>query len=368
MLKKRVKNNVFARGLAFLLLTAALTAGVWFFLADGFKAYRSEVSILLLPRDEKTVLQAGLILENLAEISKRLSFYDQVLADDAEIKDPVADKEKDARKKYWNANFEISRNGSSSLLTLAVFDLSEKDAQKLAKQSALTLIDAASRYYNVKTEADFRLLDEVETRLVIRNQAGLLALSFALGATLAILLSYIFSVIGEKIVAFIVKEKKRLMTLGIGWTFDQATNLAFDFLLYPLVIGLWGLKIGGGIMIVLSIVTSIAVIRFYDRTKKDWLGIEAVKSVRDGDQKTKLGRAISWLMKKGDPVALIGLSILYSEPVAITLYMRRGAYQYNGFSKRDWTIFLASVIISNVSWGIAVWGGLEAVKALFSLG
>lgn len=351
-----------------MLLSIVLTVVVWFFLVDGFKAYRSEVSILLIPRDEKAVLQSGLLLENLAEISKRLSFYDQVLVGDSETKDPVADKEKDARKKYWNSNFEIFRQGKSSILTLAAFDLSEKNAQKLAQQSAAVLGDISSQYNFVKSEISFRVIDGIETQLVIRNQAGLLTASLMLGAMLAFFLQYIFLVTGGKILAFLAREKKRIMTLGIGWTFDQATNLAFDFLLYPLVIGYWGLQVGGGIMIIISVIVSIAVIRFYDRTKKDWLGIEALKSIRDDKQKSKLGRAVSWLMKKGDPVALIGLSILYSEPVAITLYMRRGAFQYNGFSKRDWTIFLVSVLISNVSWAIAVWGGLEAIKALFSLG
>lgn len=202
-------------------------------------------------------------------------------------------------------------------------------------------------------------------RLILKDGVIVFVISSILGTTLALILMYLLSSFGRKIMQFVVAKRKQIATLGVGWAFDQGTNFAFDFILYPFVIGYWGLKIGGGIMIVISVVLSIGLILFYDRTKKDWLGIEALKSIRDEDQKTRIGRIASWLMKKGDPVALIGLSIFYSEPVAITLYMRRGAYQFNGFSKRDWIIFTLSVIISNVSWALAVWGGLEAFQFLF---
>jgi len=69
-------------------------------------------------------------------------------------------------------------------------------------------------------------------------------------------------------------------------------------------------------------------------------------------------------MRKGDIFALVVLSI-YSEPVKVTLYMRHGANQFNGFSQRDWMVFLTSVAIGNVSWALAVFGGLKIVKNFF---
>lgn len=187
----------------------------------------------------------------------------------------------------------------------------------------------------------------------LKDKAMLFSVSFTLGATLSLLLMYIFSELGSK-----------LAIVGVGWTFDYASNFAFEYLLYPLAIGYGGILVGGGIMIVLSVLISLGTIWFYDWSKRDWLGIETIKAVRDKEQGGKITRLIGWLMKKGDLIALVVLSV-YSEPVKVTLYMRHGAHQFNGFSKRDWLIFTTSVIIGNVSWALAVWGGLEAFRAIF---
>lgn len=165
----------------------------------------------------------------------------------------------------------------------------------------------------------------------------------------------------KKLAAFVAAQKERIGILGFGWVFDYANNWAFEYVLYPIVIGYYGLVLGGGIMIALSVLMSVVMLVVYDKLKVDWLGIEAVKSLRDEGHTSKWAKLASWLMKKGDAVALIGLSII-SEPVKVTLYMRHGSGKFNGFSKRDKLIFFASVIIGNVSWALAVYGGISAIK------
>ena len=135
----------------------------------------------------------------------------------------------------------------------------------------------------------------------------------------------------------------------------------FEYVVYPVVIGYYGLLLGGGVMIFLSIVLSAIMLVAYDKLKKDWLGIEAIKALRDEEQTNKWVRIIHWLMKKGDLIALIGSSII-SEPVKVTLYMRHGSGKFNGFSRRDKLIFFTSVIIGNVAWALAVYGGINIIK------
>jgi len=161
----------------------------------------------------------------------------------------------------------------------------------------------------------------------------------------------------------IVALKKKIGTLLVGWLTDRVTNWIFEYVAYPAAIACWGLLKGGAVMIILSVIVSLAIIRLYDFLKIDWLGLETVKELRDGEAKSMLERITQWAMKKGDLFALLILSV-YSEPVKVTLYMRHGANQFNGFSKRDWLIFTTAVVIGNVSWALAVFGGLEILKKL----
>ncbi|MCK7474450.1 MAG: hypothetical protein MZV49_14915 [Rhodopseudomonas palustris] len=53
---------------------------------------------------------------------------------------------------------------------------------------------------------------------------------------------------------------------------------SFDYALYPFVIYSFGILAGGLIMMVLSFAACQLTLWFYDWSKHDWLGIEAVKS------------------------------------------------------------------------------------------
>lgn len=164
-----------------------------------------------------------------------------------------------------------------------------------------------------------------------------------------------------KIAAFLAAKKEKIGILGASWTFDRIYNWFFEYIVCPIIIGYFGLLIGGGIMILVSVVLSVAALIIYDRLKIDWLGIEAIKSLRDENQTNRWAKLTGWFMKKGDIVALIGLSIV-SEPVKVTLYLRHGSGKFNGFSKRDKLIFFTSLIISNVSWVLIVYGGITAIR------
>jgi hypothetical protein len=45
------------------------------------------------------------------------------------------------------------------------------------------------------------------------------------------------------------------------------------------------------------------------------------------------------------------------DPVTVTLYFREGSYQFNGLNSRDWRVFLAATLVSNMYW-IAGWAGI----------
>lgn len=167
-------------------------------------------------------------------------------------------------------------------------------------------------------------------------------------------------------------RKKWLLTLGIGLLGNWLITWTFDFILYPTILAIYGLVTGTLLMTVLSFIVCYITILFYDGTKKDWLGIETVKEIKNfvprGLSNLKLlnffiltfnhiGEFASWIMKKSDVFFMIALSIKF-DPFITVIHIRHGAHQYNGLSKRDWIVFITSLIIGNLYWALAVYLGI----------
>ncbi|MEI8230471.1 MAG: hypothetical protein WCG83_05055 [Candidatus Peregrinibacteria bacterium] len=172
---------------------------------------------------------------------------------------------------------------------------------------------------------------------------------------------------------------KWVSTLGIGLLGNWAITWAFDFLLYPYVIFRFGLFYGAPLMTFLSFLICYATILFYDATKKDWLGIETIKGIREfipkevpesgiGRMVIKIGNRIgkwsSWLLKRSDAFLMVVLSIKF-DPFITVIHIRHGAHQFNGLTKRDWKIFLLSLLIGNAYWTLTVLMGITLVEAVW---
>ena len=55
----------------------------------------------------------------------------------------------------------------------------------------------------------------------------------------------------------------------------------------------------------LSFIACLLSVWFYDWSKRDWLGIEAIKSMKEYSGSRKLGRFIAWILRKSDFLARI---------------------------------------------------------------
>jgi len=157
--------------------------------------------------------------------------------------------------------------------------------------------------------------------------------------------------------------KNRIAELATGHTVTYAIDASFDYLLYPFVIYKLGLIKGGIVMIGLAAVANILTLKFYDWSKRDWLGIEAIKGLKDYEGSNRMARLFSWLVSKGDVAAMLFLSIK-EDAFRAVIYMRHGSHQYNGMSRRDWKIFLTSLMIANVYWTLAAYMGISLVEWL----
>jgi len=156
-----------------------------------------------------------------------------------------------------------------------------------------------------------------------------------------------------------IRWQKRLGILILGLTVNEAMVLGYDFVVYPFLIVHYGLVWGWMLAVEGSIVLCLATLMFYDMTKQDWLGIETIKTVRDGEAKGKVRKFFRILLDRSDMFAFFFLSIRY-DPFITTVYMRRGSSFT--MTARDWKIFWAGIVVSNLWWGLVVFGAIEAFR------
>jgi len=151
----------------------------------------------------------------------------------------------------------------------------------------------------------------------------------------------------------------RIRTLLVGHTVNAIIVYSGDYVVYPLVIYSLGLVWGFVVMAILSFIGCWLTMKFYDWSKNDWLGIEAIKSLKNYEGKNLAARWLAWALRKSDPVACVLLSIQY-DPFIVTVYLRRG--RFGGMSGRDWRIFLFSWFIGNAWWSVVCFSGISAVE------
>lgn len=159
--------------------------------------------------------------------------------------------------------------------------------------------------------------------------------------------------------------KERAAILGIGLLGNFLIANGFDYVLYPWVIWKLGPLHGAAVMTLLSFLICWLTLLFYDWAKKDWLGIETLKELRDNAGNSRLMRALRWAAAKGEAALLVVISI-WTDPFVAVAYFRHGAHQYNGMSARDWRIFLIALVIANGYWSAAMFAGVSVAEYAWS--
>ncbi len=111
-----------------------------------------------------------------------------------------------------------------------------------------------------------------------------------------------------------------------------------------------------------SLIACLGMFWLYDLLKRDWLGIETIRELRDGNTKGPIRRAITKIMRWGDVPAFFALS-LYFDPFITVTYLRRT--RFGGMGRREWVIFLASWALGNGSWILVCFLGIQGVEYLW---
>jgi capsular polysaccharide biosynthesis protein len=171
------------------------------------RVYKSEIDVLISPKNSEIGKNLSQIAINAGQLPLTLSFYDKLLKDNPQIHDRVSGLSERERKNYWNSEIQTEKLGNSTVIRITVVDKDSALSKTIAQLSALGLAQDLSKFYNIKTDIDVRIIDGPVTGPTVRyNYFLLLALSLALSLVVTFI-SFIFSSWVEKI-SFQVKPIK----------------------------------------------------------------------------------------------------------------------------------------------------------------
>lgn len=169
----------------------------------------------------------------------------------------------------------------------------------------------------------------------------------------------------KKAADFIAAEKKKIALWGMGFSGYHLFDYVFDYGIYSVVIWNLGPIKGGVLIIILSLIYNLLALRFYNWSKKDWLGLETLKQIREYNGNFLIWQWLAWIMKKSSFLTLLFMAVKYNA-FMVTVYMRN-SNEYGELNKRDWGIFLFSLIVGEVYWILVVSGGITLIEYFYFL-
>lgn len=196
-------------------------------------------------------------------------------------------------------------------------------------------------------------------------------------------MSYEFLFIAVGIVTFgiivwlVSKNLKNTLKVMSGWGIYEAYNFAFDFLIWPIIQGFYGV-IGIIILILIALINNLIILMWYQKKKVDWFGVTDfekfkikghlwVNKLDDSPNKikkislfipAKILQFLIWLLNKNDIFAFVTLS-MWQDSFITTIFLRHG--KFDKLDKRDYIVFVSSTILSCLAWSVLV----EVVIVIF---
>ena len=164
------------------------------------KLFVGETDILVLSKSDQVSRNFEQVVGDVKEIPGSLSFYNKLLQENSDITDVAAGLPDAQRKAQWNADLEVKSVRNSGVLRVQVSSPSQLQAEILSEQTAKDITVVMSRYYNIQSDLDIRLIDGpiVQKANGMKNN-GLIALSIIIGLFCGFILKYLsYLLFGQK--------------------------------------------------------------------------------------------------------------------------------------------------------------------------
>jgi hypothetical protein len=164
-------GRVYIVTLIFLLFASAL------FWLDFFRAYKTEMSILFVTKNEK--ISAPVVASSLSSIMQTLAFAERAQKDAGTTSFFPEALSRDAKRAYWNNNLEITTQDGSGVLVFSQKAKSSEEAQEKADATLATTLLSTNLYYGEGYDVEVRVIDRQVTTVTVQNTVWYILVSLA---------------------------------------------------------------------------------------------------------------------------------------------------------------------------------------------
>ncbi|MGE0388041.1 MAG: hypothetical protein AB7Q97_25225 [Gammaproteobacteria bacterium] len=140
---------------------------------------------------------------------------------------------------------------------------------------------------------------------------------------------------------------RHLARIGTGHALYATFNWFFDNVLYVYVVYQWGMLRGGAVMTALSFLQCAATLIVYQRMGIDWVGAGLLAQMKRKPEPTRVERLLVWAADR-NRVLIFVLLCVFQDPFITTAWFKEG--RFDALTRRDWHIFVAAVLVSNLYW------------------
>ena len=183
------------------------------------------------------------------------------------------------------------------------------------------------------------------------------------------------------IVYLVSKNWKRVVQIVVGWGLYELLNVAYDYVVWPLVQNHYGV-IGAILMSIGAFIINFMILKWYQKKGVNWLGTDILEEIKEKGNgwaerlcnhrmwfvkmvlyvPARFFQFVVWLLNKNDILAFLFLSG-WKDSFVTTAFLRHG--RFGKLEKRDYTVFVMSTAISCLLWSSVVAIAVEAIKAIF---
>jgi len=168
----------------FYFFMVALTISIisFFLLLENQKKYVSEISIIFIPKSEIAAEDAKQIIGNMEVLPTKKFFYERLSYYDKTIKNKISNL----------SDIKIKREKNSSIIKISASSKNQENSAIISKTAVKTLFNIMGFYYDIKKDADFRIIEGPIIHTAITNWFLPLAYSLLAGILSIFIINLIF--------------------------------------------------------------------------------------------------------------------------------------------------------------------------------
>jgi len=196
------------KGKTFWIFSAVFAVIIFIIAINSNKAYRSEMDVLFLPKSEMAARNINQIVANAKQIPLSLSFYNKLVENNSDIEDGAMELPDAKRKQFWNAQISTEQIRKSGVVSVIAYSDNPMQADIINRQVTADLLVVMSRYYNIKTDLDMRIIDgPIADQIARTNIALWVFISLAIGLILGFIVGSLTDLILGKAEDMASEEK-----------------------------------------------------------------------------------------------------------------------------------------------------------------